>query len=392
MMIGLPVPLFSRAQMFRLSTKRVAFRPTSQILRYINSAPPQSAIVSPITLTGLPPLPPQSLSPNNEEAKARILRRRKQAKILNRETDSQITANEGTERRRFWKEVNVREVDGGFQIYLDTRPIRRANSQILVIPISKPHLATAIALEWDLLTFAKQALKPHLIPLVSLVSRVYDIVDSDSSPVQAGAIRSGIIDTLMRYLETDSILCWVPLPSPDPPGYEVHQSRTEPLRVLQQRAAKPILEFLECRVWPGTKIEPVLDTDSIMPKSQDPTTCKVIREWLLALDPWDLAAIERATLAGKGLLLAVRLVVEWSENFVHLRKPQRQDFGIEEAASVANLEVEWQIDMWGLVEDTHDVDREDIRRQLGSAILLVSGTKTQCLAPSSNNASEDERS
>lgn len=383
------MPLFSRVQMFQLSTKRVAFKITGQILRCINSAPPQSAIVSPITLTGLPPLPPQSLSSNNEEAKARILRRREQAQILNRGTNSQLTANEGIKGRRFWKEVNVREVDGGLRIYLDTRPIRRANSQILAIPISKPHLATAIALEWDLLTFAKQALKPHLIPLVSLVSRVYDIVDSDSSSLEVGAIRSGIIDTLMRYLETDSILCWVPLPSPDPPGYEVHQSRTEPLRVLQQRAAKPILEFLESRVWPGIKIEPVLETNSIMPKSQAPTTCQVIREWLLALDPWDLAAIERATLAGKGLLLAVRLVVEWSENFVHLRKSPRQDFGIEEAASVANLEVEWQIGMWGLVEDTHDVDREDVRRQLGSAILLVSGTKTQCLA-SSNNASEDQ--
>jgi ATP synthase F1 complex assembly factor 2 len=48
-------------------------------------------------------------------------------------------------------------------------------------------------------------------------------------------------------------------------------------------------------------------------------------------------------------------------------------FGIEEAAEASSLEVRWQTGQWGEVEDTHDVEKEDLRRQLGSAILLVSG-------------------
>jgi ATP synthase F1 complex assembly factor 2 len=73
--------------------------------------------------------------------------------------------------------------------------------------------------------------------------------------------------------------------------------------------------------------------------------------------------------------VAVRLLVEWSQEFANLRGYQEQDgrFGIEAATEACTTEVRWQTDMWGEVEDTHDVDREDVRRQLGSVILLVNG-------------------
>jgi ATP synthase F1 complex assembly factor 2 len=48
-------------------------------------------------------------------------------------------------------------------------------------------------------------------------------------------------------------------------------------------------------------------------------------------------------------------------------------FGIEEAAHASSLEVSWQTVQWGEVEDTHDVEKEDLKRQLGSAIILVGG-------------------
>jgi ATP synthase F1 complex assembly factor 2 len=37
------------------------------------------------------------------------------------------------------------------------------------------------------------------------------------------------------------------------------------------------------------------------------------------------------------------------------------------------MEVAWQTRQWGEVEDTHDVEKEDMRRQLGSVVLLVGG-------------------
>lgn len=210
--------------------------------------------------------------------------------------------------------------------------------------------------------------------MTSLVSRALDIVDDDALK---GEIRAGITETVMRYLDTDSLLCWAPEPEPDPPGYETHVSRTESLRSIQQRTALPIIAFLTERVWPGVEIVPVLDTSSIIPKSQPQMTKDIIKGWVSGLPPFELAGLERGVLAGKSLLGAVRLLVEWSTELAHLREGAKagEMFGVEEAAKTASLEVDWQTGMWGAVEDTHDVEREDIRRQLGSVVLLVTGVE-----------------
>ena len=80
-------------------------------------------------------------------------------------------------------------------------------------------------------------------------------------------------------------------------------------------------------------------------------------------------------LAGKSLCVAARLVGEWSE---YLRaKGEGSEggrFGIDEACEACSLEVRWQTGRWGEVEDSHDVEREDLRRQFGSVVLVVSGT------------------
>ena len=105
-------------------------------------------------------------------------------------------------------------------------------------------------------------------------------------------------------------------------------------------------------------------------------TKDVIKGWVSGLPAFELAGLERGVLAGKGLLGAVRLLVEWSPELEYLRgKSTPIDYGVEEAAKAASLEVDWQTGMWGAVEDTHDVEREDIRRQFGSVVLLVSGVQ-----------------
>jgi len=122
------------------------------------------------------------------------------------------------------------------------------------------------------------------------------------------------------------------------------------------------------------EIIPVLDPGSIMPKSQPQMTKDVIKGWVSGLPAFELAGLERGVLAGKGLLGAVRLLVEWSTELAHLRGDEvERKFGVEEAAKAASMEVDWQTGMWGAVEDTHDVEREDVRRQFGSVVLLVSG-------------------
>lgn len=248
------------------------------------------------------------------------------------------------------------------------------------MPLSKPYLAHALALEWDLLTSAQQATKSHLIPLTSLVCRALDIADDDAKHRGGGfaPARTAVTDVLLRYLDTDSLLCWAPLQT-DPLA-----SDQTPLRELQERTAGEVIGYLSTHVWPGVEIEPVLDEGLLLPRAQKPGVREVIQGWVMGLDAWDLAGLERAALAGKSLLGAARLVVEWSEGSAgragkdtfssgQTIKNSNRTFGVEEAAKAASLEVDWQTGKWGEVEDTHDVEKEDLRRQLGSTVLLVSG-------------------
>ncbi|KAL3457624.1 hypothetical protein BJX64DRAFT_268494 [Aspergillus heterothallicus] len=275
-------------------------------------------------------------------------------------------------KKRFWKNVDVQKKQGGdYQVLLDARPVRTPTKSVLSIPFSKPYLAHAIALEWDVMNSAQQALKNHLIPLTSLTARAADIIQEDSTGQTA--VRDQIMKTAMRYLETDTLLCWVPEQTEFPADVDENGRKLETLREAQVRMAKDIITFLSTKVWPGIDIVPVLDGDSIFPTSQSQATKDIIEQWIRELEAHDLAALERGILASKSLLVATRLVTEWSENFRALQIPGRRRFGIEEAADASSLEVQWQTDMWGEVEDTHDVDKEDLRRQLGSVIILVSG-------------------
>lgn len=174
---------------------------------------------------------------------------------------------------------------------------------------------------------------------------------------------------MMRYLDTDTLISWAPENNPRYAGGEQAGS----LRDVQIRTAQPIIGFLVSGVWPGVEIKPALEGDSIFPTPQPQITREVIRGWVSGLPAYELAGLERGVLASKSLLIGTRLLVEWSEHFRYLQPDGRREFGIEEAAEAANLEVQWQTGQWGEVEDTHDVDKEDVKRQLGSVVLLVSG-------------------
>jgi ATP synthase mitochondrial F1 complex assembly factor 2 len=171
--------------------------------------------------------------------------------------------------------------------------------------------------------------------------------------------------------------------SPPPSPLDHDEATQGPhLRTLQNAAYADTVSYLTTHVWPGITIVPVLEGDSLMPRSQAPGTREVVQGWIETLTGFELAGLERATLAGKSLLTAARLVVEWSEegagqptssSLAAGKGEETKKFGVEEAARAVSLEVEWQTRKWGEVEDTHDVEKEDLRRQLASAVLLVSG-------------------
>ncbi|KAI8683200.1 hypothetical protein LRP88_04827 [Fusarium phalaenopsidis] len=343
-------------------------------IRPIHSTVAKPANVASIVGTGPPPEPPL---PAAENIHQRVARRRKQAEMLKNAKELRSASGGkggGALRKRFWKDVGVKEVDGTLQIFLDTRPLRHpVSKEIVRLPISKPDLASALALEWDLLTSAQDATRQHLIPLTSLTCRALDIAEADkTSGAEISEVRNAIATTLLRYLDTDSILCWAP-PARE---HDLKNDAGESLRDVQKRTAEDIVSFLTTHVWPGITITPVLDGHSILPQAQSPGVREVVQGWITGLDAFEIAGLERATLAGKSLIAAARFIVEWSEGSVGKGElNQGNKFGVEEASVATSLEVDWQTGQWGEVEDTHDVNKEDVRRQMGSVALLVSGVR-----------------
>nr|OQO20470.1 hypothetical protein B0A51_14721 [Rachicladosporium sp. CCFEE 5018] len=319
------------------------------------------------TVVGPPPPPPQVSVSSSEAAlnrKREIADRLKAGENLKVDPAKPTTAL----KKRFWKDVSIVETPTGLQVHLDKRPVRTATKATLTIPHSKRALASGIALEWDQLVSAQQALKHHYIPLTALVSRAIDI--SAAEAARDTAIRETIVEMAMRYLSTDTLLCW----APERNIHEPELTGKPSLRSRQREMAEPIIGFLRTHVFPGVDINPILGEDSIRPEPQPQLTQQVIQGWVSGLPAWELAALERGILASKSLLIASRLLVDWSPEFAHLRKEGEgvQRFGTEEAAAAASLETLFQTEQWGEVEDTHDVEHADMRRQLGSVVLLVS--------------------
>ncbi|KAK5069635.1 ATP synthase mitochondrial F1 complex assembly factor 2 [Lithohypha guttulata] len=350
-------------------------RATSQ-QRWLSQTAASRATPLPITATGPPPSPPQP-APSHYGTKVDQMRRK--AAVMQEAKDiraqQQGKANSPL-RKRFWKDVHVKEAENGYHIHLDTRPVRTPTKQILVVPKSKPHLAHAIAIEWDILTSAQQALKGHNIPITSIVSRAQDLAEAETRGDMQ--IRQEILRTMMRYLDTDTLLCWAPSTSQsaldmqkDPEDTETSRS----LRDIQKETSEQIISYLNTTVWPGVDIKPVLEEGSIMPTPQSEVTKSIISGWISGLPAFELAGLERAVLATKSLLVGTRLLIEWSEEFRDVQRQTQTRFGVEEAALASTIEVRWQTGVWGEVEDTHDVENEDLRRQLGSAFLVVSGLR-----------------
>lgn len=334
------------------------------------------------TITGPPPSPPQSAPTSSSD---RVARKKQQAEALQQAQDTKIDPSKPNSalRKRFWKDVHVKHnaETNSWEIYLDKRPVRTPARHVMGIPMSKSALAAAIALEWDQLVSAQQALKHHYIPLTSLTARALDIQSGDVQHTPAlNPIRESTIKLVMKYLGTDTLLCWAPEKNIHEP---YNNGAGKSLRQRQREVAEPIIAYLTTHIWPGVEIVPILGEDSIVPISQPEMTREVIKGWVSGLPPFELAALERGVLATKSLLVATRLMVEWSSEFAHLQKDSASQehadldieggrFGIDMAAQAASLEVLHQTEQWGEVEDTHDVEKEDLRRQLGSVILLVS--------------------
>ncbi|KAG8861242.1 ATP synthase complex assembly protein atp12 [Tulasnella sp. 330] len=230
--------------------------------------------------------------------------------------------------KKFWKEANLTEDESSFTVLLDKRALKTPSGNVLKLPRTKRLAATLVAQEWE---NQETLLKTHTLPMTSLVARAIDGLSTEKE-------RAEVRVSLMKYLATDTI-CF-------------HQDKPPALVRLQEKHWDPILESLQKALGVDIKIHKAL-----FASGQNKNTTAALLDRISTFDQWQLAAFERSVYATKSFLVSLALVT--------------QRLSVEEASTIANVEVLSQIETWGMVEDTHDVDECDIRRQLGSATCLL---------------------
>lgn len=202
--------------------------------------------------------------------------------------------------KRFWKEVAVEAVDGGWRVTLDGRPIRTQGGAAQVVPTRA--LAELLAGEW-----ASQGdeVDPSAFPMRDMADYAIDMVASD--PAGAAA-------KLLRFAETDT-LCY--RADPD-----------EPLWKRQQSVWEPVLTAFEARE--GVRMERVC---GIVHKRQPAATLDRLRARLEALDPFALAALEVLTSLSASLCVGLSVSEPGAD--------------AETLWAAAELEETWQAELWG---------------------------------------------
>ena len=199
--------------------------------------------------------------------------------------------------KRFWTDASVVEVDGGYGVTLDRRPLRSPARATLVVPTLA--LAQAIAAEW---VAAGQTVDPRAMPMTGLANAAVDRAD--------GQLVAGITS----YAESDH-LCYR---APDP----------APLIEQQADAWDPLLE------WARTRYDVEFAICSgIVHVAQPSETITKLGDAVTSLDRFRLAALSPLVTIG-GSLVAGLAVLE-------------KAFPPEAAWEAVSLDERWQLEKWG---------------------------------------------
>ncbi|KAH9272675.1 hypothetical protein BASA83_005181 [Batrachochytrium salamandrivorans] len=196
---------------------------------------------------------------------------------------------------RFWKSASVGTCPAGFTVLLDTRVLKTPGGNPVVIPLSKPLLATLIAAEWE---GQEERLKSYSLPLTSIIVRA---LDSFKDP----AIRQGVIDGMLKYVHTDSV-CY-------------QQSYPDSLVKLQHDYWKPLIDWLK-----NAHHLDIATTDGIISVKQSQSVVDKLRSMIEKYDDIKLAAFEKAVMRSKSFIIGLALVErEISVDFGSTSRPYR---------------------------------------------------------------------
>ncbi|KAF8925206.1 hypothetical protein EDD21DRAFT_388465 [Dissophora ornata] len=233
--------------------------------------------------------------------------------------------------KRFWEHASVKDLGDRVAVTLDGRTLKTPAGNPLTLPKDQMNLALMIAGEWN---GQKALLKSHSLPMTSLVARA---IDGFAGNEQG---RQETLNRLTKFLDTDSI-CY-------------QQDFPESIVKAQKEHWDPILKWVKVEYGLDIKV-----SQGISFVQQDDDVKQRLHDIVSSMTDIELSAFERATLTAKSFLIGLAVV--------------KRHLSVEKAWTAAQLEVLDQIERWGEVEDSHDVDREFVKSQLASARLANLG-------------------
>ena len=209
--------------------------------------------------------------------------------------------------KRFWTSADVREVEGGYTVELDGRPLKTPAKTAVVVPTLA--LAEAIAKEWDA---QGEEVDPMSMPVTRCANSALDKVAQQHGEVA---------DMLAEYGGTD-LLCY----------------RAEGPQALVDHQAEvwdPILDWAAEAL--GARLVPV---SGVMFQSQDADALEALRKQVHALDNFELAAFHDLVALSGSLVLGFAALHDLKS--------------IEELWSLSRVDESWQEQQWGVDEEAQE--------------------------------------
>lgn len=176
--------------------------------------------------------------------------------------------------KRFWGGTATMDIEGGFGVALDSRPVKTPKGHLLVVPTSA--LAGLIEAEW---AAVGEYVDYEAMPLTRLgfasVDRMHEVLD-------------GTVAEVLRYAETD-LLCY-------PAEYPAA------LQAREDAAWLPVL------VWADETLGLTFaQNKTLIHKPQSPETLSKIQSLILAATPYEQAGIMLAIPLLGSVILALAL-------------------------------------------------------------------------------------
>jgi len=225
--------------------------------------------------------------------------------------------------KRFWKEVTVDAVDGGFAILLDGRPVKTPARASLAVPTEA--LAEAVADEWR---SVGETIEPRAMPLTGLANAAIDRVVPN---------KAAFAEALARYAESD-LTCY-------------RATGPQELVAVQETAWDALL------AWARRRYDvDFVTTEGVVHVAQPTATVEQLTHAVEALDAFHLAGLSPLVEIGGSLVAALALL----------------DRAITplQAWDAVSIDERWQIEQWGADEEAEAAIENRRRDFLAAARFL----------------------